>query len=443
MLQLRTFQRGGIHPPEQKLSARAPIIIDRVPEVLRIPVNQHIGRPLTIVVKKGDVVKRGDLLAKSTGFISSNIHAPVDGKIVKIGRFPLLGGAVREVIELKPELPGQPYEEVLARDPVFQVKIDALEPSEIRQRIAEAGIIGMGGAGFPTHVKLSPPESKPIDAVIINGAECEPYITADHRIMVERTADIVQGIKILQRLFPQASVYIGIENNKPDALTAFDQLLKHEGGIFVVPLKSRYPQGGEKQLIKAVVRREVPSKGLPMDVGVVVQNVATVLAIRNLFFRNRPLMERVVTVSGNIVPQPGNILLPVGTPVQHVIQKFNIDSSKVRLFIAGGPMMGRMSYSFESPITKTTSALLFFDESVYKTRQENPCLRCGTCLRVCPMGLDVATCAQLIQTNHLNEKAKNDILDCIECGSCTFVCPADRRLVQWMRLGKSMIRREN
>lgn len=443
MLQLKTFPKGGIHPPQQKLSAGAAIVFGEVPETLLIPVNQHIGRPATVIVKKGDAVKRGDLLAQSSGFISSNVHAPVNGKVLKVFRFPLLGGAIGEVIQLQPEEPGKDYRQVLKEDPELMPEIEKLSPEVIRKRIEDAGIIGMGGAGFPTHVKLSPPAEKKIDALIVNGAECEPYITADHRIMVEKAEQILQGIKILQKLFNDIPVYIGIENNKPDALKIMDQISAREGGIFVVPLKAKYPQGGEKQLIKAVLNREVPSKGLPMDVGVVVQNVATVLAIRDVFYHNRPLVERVVTVSGNCVQNPGNILLPIGTPVSYVMKKFNINAACVKLLLAGGPMMGRTSHFFESPISKTTSALLFFDRQAFVQRQENPCLRCGSCVDVCPMGLDVAIYAQMIKKRTIADYAKNHIMDCIECGSCTYVCPANRRLVHWMRFGKRIIKREN
>ncbi len=443
MLQLKTFNKGGVHPPEQKLSAQVPITYGEVPETLYIPVNQHIGRPATVVVKKNDLVKRGDLLARASGFISSNVHAPVSGKVLKIVRFPLLGGQIGNVIQLLPDDVGKNYQSILEAEPEQPPNLEALSAEEIRRKIETAGIVGMGGAGFPTHVKLSPPSQKAIDALIINGAECEPYITADHRIMIEKTNAIVQGIKILQKLFNNVPVYIGIENNKPDAIRVMDQLVAREGGIFVVPLKTKYPQGGEKQLIKAVLNREVPSKGLPMDVGVVVQNVATVLAIREVFYHNRPLMERVVTVSGNLVPHPGNIVLPIGTPVSYVMKKFNIPAHKVRLLIAGGPMMGRTCHSFESPITKTTSALLFFDEQAYVERSENPCLRCANCVNVCPMGLDVAIYTQMIKRNAIANYAKEYILDCIECGSCTYVCPANRPLVHWMRLGKQILKRGN
>ncbi len=444
MLQLKSFKPGGIHPPQQKLSAGAAITWGEVPKQLLIPVQQHIGKPCKVLVNKGDAVKRGDLLAESTGFISSNVHAPLDGKVQKIMRFPLLGGQVREVIQLSCNDAGTPYREIVEKDYDGQpVDIEALDASEIRKKIAAAGIIGMGGAGFPTHVKLTPPDGKKIDTLLINGAECEPYITADHRLMLEYSREIIQGIRLLQRLFDGVPVFIGIEDNKPDALQAMDEAAKEADMIDVVPLKTQYPQGGEKQLIKAILGREVPSKGLPMDVGVVVQNVATVLAIRNAVYFDRPLTERVLTVSGNLVGQPGNIVLPIGTPVSTVMEQFGIDPARVRLFISGGPMMGRTSYSFESPVSKTTSALLFFDETAVVMREENPCIRCGNCINACPMGLAVAQLTEMIIANGIDPAAKEAVLDCIECGSCSYVCPADRRLVHWMRLGKNIIRREN
>ncbi|HGY57175.1 MAG TPA: electron transport complex subunit RsxC [Caldithrix abyssi] len=444
MLQLKSFKPGGIHPPQQKLSAGAAITWGAVPKQLLIPVQQHIGKPCKVLVNKGDAVKRGDLLAESTGFISSNVHAPLDGKVQKIMRFPLLGGQVRDVIQLTCNDAGTPYREIVEKDYNDQpVDIDALDASEIRKKIAAAGIVGMGGAGFPTHVKLTPPDGKKIDTLLINGAECEPYITADHRLMLEYSREIIQGTRLLQRLFDGVPVFIGIEDNKPDALRAMDEAAKEADMIDVVPLKTQYPQGGEKQLIKAILGREVPSKGLPMDVGVVVQNVATVLAIRNAVYFDRPLTERVVTVSGNLVGQPGNIVLPIGTPVSTVMEQFDIDPARVRLFISGGPMMGRTSYSFESPVSKTTSALLFFDETAVVKREENPCIRCGNCINACPMGLAVARLTEMIIANGIDPAAKEAVLDCIECGSCSYVCPADRRLVHWMRLGKNIIRREN
>jgi len=440
---LKTFKKGGIHPPEEKISADQPITCGEIPAQLLIPVDQHIGKPCEIIVEKGSVVKRGDLVAKSTGFISSNVHSPVDGKVEKIVRFPQLGGQIRNCVLVTPENPGISFQEVLNNEPENNIDIDQMTAEDIRKTINEAGIVGMGGAGFPTHVKLSPPPDKKIEALIINGAECEPYITSDHRLMLEKSKEILKGIAILQQLFGGIPIYIGIESNKANAIEVMERECKTYENISVVPLQVKYPQGGEKQLIKAVLNREVPSKGLPMDVGVVVQNVATVLAIHDVFYHKRPLLERVVTISGNLVKHPGNILLPIGTPVSYVINKFEIDTEKVRVMISGGPMMGKTSYSFESPITKTTSALLFFDESRILRRQENPCIRCGSCIEACPMGLAVAQLTEMIKANNIASSIKDSIMDCIECGSCTYVCPADRRLVHWMRFGKLMIKREN
>ena len=441
--QLKTFSRGGIHPAYNKFSANESIEYGSISERLLIAVNQHIGRPLEVQVKKGEEVTRGSLLAKSSGFVSSNVHAPVSGKVEKIANFPQLGGSVSETIIIKTENPGQNLKEILERETPQSLRIDELNRESILKKINEAGLVGMGGAGFPTHVKLAPPQEKPIDTLLINGAECEPYITCDHRLMLERSAELTQGMLILQKLFGGIPVTIGIEDNKPDAIKTMREAVSGKNGLSVAALETKYPQGGEKQLIKAVLNREVPSAGLPMDVGVVVQNVATTLAIYEAIVYNRPLMERALTVSGNLVKNPGNILLPIGTPVSFIMNHFDIDVSQVRLLLSGGPMMGRASFSFESPITKTSSALLFFDREYVNKRKENPCIRCGSCIDACPMGLPVAQLTEAIKGNVIAADAKADIMDCIECGSCTYVCPADRRLVQWMRVGKSIIRREN
>lgn len=440
---LKTFTMGGIHPPEEKISSNQQIIYSDIPAQLLVPVDQHIGKPCEIIVEKGTVVERGQLIAKSTGFVSSNVHSPVNGKVDKIVKMPQLGGQIRQCALITPDTPGDNYAEVMKKDISKNFDIHKLTVEEIRKIIADAGIIGMGGAGFPTHVKLSPPPEKTIDALIINGAECEPYITSDHRVMLERAEEMIKGILILQHMFNGIPIYIGIERNKPDAIETLEKAAKDYEKIMVIPLIVKYPQGGEKQLIKAILNREVPSKGLPMDVGVVVQNVATVLAIHDAFYHKRPLMERVVTISGNLVKNPGNIMLPVGTPISYVMEKFEIDPQKVHVMISGGPMMGKTSYSFESPVTKTTSALLFFDESHIIGREENACIRCGSCIKACPMGLAVAQYTEMIKANNIAPSVRDSIMDCIECGSCSYVCPADRRLVHWMRFGKNIIRREN
>lgn len=440
---LKTFSRGGIHPHYNKFSAGSVIRYGTVPERLLLSVNQHLGKPLDVVVKKGEEVRRGQLVAKSSGFVSSNIYAPADGKVEKIANFPQLGGPIGSTIFIKTDNPGQNIEELIGQEQPAGVDIFRLSTKEILTRINDAGLVGMGGAGFPTHVKLAPPQEKPIDHLLINGAECEPYITCDHRLMLERSAELAQGMLILQRLFNGIPVSIGIEDNKADAIKNMQMALKGKAGLEVVPLKTKYPQGGEKQLIKAILNREVPSGGLPMDVGVVVQNVATTLAIYEAIVCQRPLMERALTVSGNLVDHPGNVVLLMGTPVSDIMKLFDIDVEKVRLLLSGGPMMGRSCYSFESGITKTTSSLLFFDQDYVHQRQEHACIRCGKCIEVCPMGLPVAQLIEAIKANAISTIKKEDVLDCIECGSCTYVCPADRRLVHWMRVGKSIIRREN
>lgn len=443
MLQLKTFKKGGIHPPEEKRSAGSHIVYGEIPASLLVAVDQHIGKPCKLLAAKGEVVTRGQVLAESTGFISSNVHSPVTGKVQKIARFPLLGGQIRDIIQITPDNAGESLKTTLESERVQQIDIEKLDAAEIRKTIADAGIVGMGGAGFPTHVKLTPPDGKEIRELIINGAECEPYITADHRIMLEKTDEMLKGVCILQKLFGGVPVYIGIEKNKPDAIQKIDEVVKYLKDITVAPLKTKYPQGGEKQLIKAIVNREVPSKGLPMDVGVVVQNVATMLAVHDAFYLKRPLMERVLTVSGSLVKEPTNIMLPIGTPVSHIMEKMGIEAEQVRLMISGGPMMGKTSFSFESPITKTSSAVLFFDDSMVTVREENPCIRCGSCIDVCPMGLAVAPYTEMVKAGKISAEARDSIMDCIECGSCSYVCPADRRLVHWMRFGKNIIIREN
>ncbi len=439
---LNTFRMGGIHPPQEKHSAQIPLSYAKVPEKLLIPVNQHIGQPCEILVNKRDEVSRGMLLAKATGFISSNVHAPLDGVVEKIMKFPQLSGKIDQCILLKPKQTGQDYARIIAGDLTAANDPENIPAGEIRQRIAESGIVGMGGAGFPTHVKLTPPQEKRIDALIINGAECEPFITSDHRVMLEKSEEIIKGIRLLQRIFGQIPVYIGIEQNKPDASAKMRSAAQPFKNIFISDLQVKYPQGGEKQLIKAILKREVPSKGLPMDVGVIVQNVATVLAIHDAIYFGRPLMERVVTISGNIVEAPGNIVVPVGTAVSYLMDSFGIDPGRVKMVLNGGPMMGKTIFSLESPVTKTTSAILFFDEKAYVSRHENACIRCGNCIESCPMGLPVAQYAESIRSNQINKDDFSGILDCIECGSCAFSCPADRRLAHWLRLGKSMVKRE-
>ncbi len=441
--QLKTFRQGGIHPPEMKLAQNTPISYLKLPKQLILPVNQHIGKPAKTIVKKGEEVERGQPLTEGGGFVSSVVHAPVKGVIQKITRFPLLGGQFGQAIVLSVAQAGEDFKLIREREIWQKVDLDKLTAEEIRQTIADAGIVGMGGAGFPTHVKLSPPPEKQITAFIVNGAECEPYITSDHRLMLEWGAELLQGVRIVQKLFSYIPVYIGIEENKTDAIAILSNLSSRYKGIQVVPLKTKYPQGGEKQLIKAILKREVPAGGLPMDVGVIVQNVATMVAIYDAFYFNRPLTERVVTVSGELVANPVNILAPVGTPVSCLLETLQIDLQAVRLFIAGGPMMGKTSFSFESPVTKTTSALLFFSEKTVVWRRGNPCIRCGQCLDVCPMGLPVTLLTASVKAGQVSEIVKENILDCIECGSCSYICPAERSLVHWMRLGKSMLRRDN
>jgi len=425
--------RGGVHPNDRKsYTAGKPIEIAPLPSKVIIPVRQHIGAPCTPIVTKGDEVKKGQIIAKVDAFVSSNVHASISGKVIDVADYPHpnFGKCLSIVIENDGQdqwIEGIPVE----RD------WQSLDSSSIKNIIREAGIVGMGGATFPTHVKLAPPPEKKIDTFILNAAECEPYLTADHRMMLEESERIATGVLIVMKALGVTKGYVGIENNKMDAVEVMKKAFAGTE-VEVVAVPTKYPQGAEKMLIKVLAGKEVPSGGLPMDVGVVVQNVGTVAAICDAVTQGIPLIQRVTTVSGKAIKEPKNLLLRIGSTYEDAIAVCGGFSSQPEKIISGGPMMGFAVSAIDLPIMKGTSGILAFAEGEANTGKESPCIRCGRCVDACPMGLNPSMLSIMSERN-LFEEAKEDfnLLDCVECGSCVYVCPAKRNIVQYVKYSKA------
>lgn len=433
---LKTFRIGGIHPKENKYSAGRTIQSIVIPDQVIIPLSQHIGAPCQPVVKKGDQVKVGTLIGKAVGFVSANIHSSVSGTVLKIDKAPDASGYKRDAVFIKVE--GDEWEPFVDRSEAV-VRECTLTPKEILDKIAAAGIVGMGGATFPTHVKLTPPPGMKAEVLIINGVECEPYLTSDHRLMMEKTDEILTGTTLIMKALNVHSAIIGIENNKRDAIAQFTRKSKEYTGITVQPLKVQYPQGGEKQLIDALTGRQVPSGALPISVGAVVQNVGSVFAIYEAVQKNKPLVERVVTVTGKEVKQPCNILSRVGIPLINLIDEAGGLPENTGKVISGGPMMGKALASIDIPVTKGTSGVLIIPTPEAKRKAMKDCIRCAKCVNVCPMGLNPTLLMNLTEYAVWDRAEKNGITDCIECGSCSYTCPADRPLLDYIRLGKGRV----
>ncbi len=431
---LKTFKIGGVHPPENKLTAGEKIQKLPVPEQVVIPLGQHIGAPATPIVQKGDHVKAGQLIATANGFVSANVHSSVSGTVVSVDNYTDAAGLSKPAISIKTEGDEWIEDVDLSEKPEHNI---TYSKEEILKAITAAGIVGMGGATFPTHVKLSPPPGTKADILIINGVECEPYLTADHRIMLERAEDIIVGIQILMKAIGVKEAVIGIENNKHDAIERLQSLTAKTLGVEVCPLKVKYPQGGEKQLIQAITNRRVPSGALPIAVGAVVQNVGTALAVYEAVMKHKPLVERVVTVTGKSVKHPGNYLCRIGTPITKLIEAAGGLPEDTAKIIGGGPMMGRTMVNPDSPIMKGTSGVLILDEKESVRKPIRNCIRCAKCVAVCPMGLEPYLLMNLANHNLLEMMEAEHIMDCIECGSCSFTCPADRPLLDYIRLGKA------
>lgn len=431
----RTFKRGGVHPPEHKnLTEKKPIEVLPLPKRVVIPVHQNLGAPATPVVEKKQQVRAGEVIAEPTGFVSAPVHASISGTVTNVDKYRTSVGATSLCVEIASDgedtwVDGVDLE---ARTVDFDAKdgfVDAL---------SKAGLVGMGGAAFPTHVKLRPPKDVTVDAFVLNGAECEPYLTADHRLMLEHTEEVVLGMRILMAALGVETGKLGIEDNKPDAIEAMRKATADLPNVEVVACKTQYPQGAEKQLIKTTLNREVPPGKLPMHVGAVVQNVGTAFAAFEAVARRKPLVERVLTVSGRAIAEPKNLRVRVGTSLEDVIDYCGGVKDGLRKLIMGGPMMGKALHTLDVPVLKSTSGLLFFDRGEAARVREYPCIRCGSCVRSCPQGLvpcELGSMAEFAVYEDLT-----DVMDCVECGSCQFICPSGRRLVHLIRLGKDEFR---
>ncbi len=433
---LKTFVSGGIHPPENKLSANKPIRTLAVPGQVVVPMGQNLGAPSKPLVKRGDKVKTGQLIAKAGAFISSNVHSPVSGTIFKIDNIMDASGYRRPAFIIKVE--GDEWEENIDRSDMLITDLD-MEADEIIARVKNAGVVGMGGATFPTHVKLMIPPGKKADCLIINGVECEPYLTADHQLMLEKGPEIIMGTKILMKALKVNRAVIGIENNKPDAIELMTELSRKEEGITVRALQVKYPQGGEKQLIKAVTNREVPSGKLPVEVGCVVQNVGTAFAVYEAVMKNKPLIERAVTVTGEALENPSNLKVRIGTPVKFLVEAAGGEPEDTGKIIGGGPMMGKALATLEVPVVKGTSGILLMREENAHRVEEGPCIRCSKCTQVCPMGLEPFLLSRLARIGRFETAEQEKVMDCIECGSCQYTCPANIPLLDYLRLGKNRV----
>ncbi len=437
---MKTFRIGGVHPAENKFSAAEPIKIAELPKIAVFPLGQHIGAPAKAIVQKGDKVKVGQMIAEAGGFVSAPIFSSVSGTVQKIDAVTDASGYGKPAIFI--EVEGDEWMEGIDRSDSLVTLSDRpdLTDKDIIEKIRNAGVVGMGGACFPCHVKLTPPPGSKPEWVIINAVECEPYLTADHRLMLEHADEILVGVSLLMKAVNVDKGYIAIENNKPDAIRLMTEKAKAYPNIEVVPLKVKYPQGGEKQLIDAVVGRQVPAPpALPVSVGAIIQNVGTAFAVYQAVMKNKPLFERVVTVTGKSLAHPGNFLTRMGTPMSQLIDACGglpEDTGKV---IGGGPMMGKALLSTDVPVCKGSSGVLIMNGKEATRAEAEPCIRCAKCVGACPMGLEpylLSACAQQQMWDRLEQE---DITSCIECGSCQFTCPSNRPLLDYIRLGKSTV----
>ncbi|MBR2035060.1 MAG: electron transport complex subunit RsxC, partial [Prevotella sp.] len=431
---------GGIHPEENKITAEMPTQVAPLPKQAIFPLSQHIGAPAKPIVQKGDKVKVGTMIAEANGFVSAPIHSSVSGTVFKVDTAVDATGYRKPVIVINVE--GDEWEETIDRSEKLETLAEhpELTPEEIVERIKQGGITGMGGAGFPTFIKLCPPPTAKAECVIINAVECEPYITSDYRLMMEHADEILVGLDLLMKAAKVNKGYIGIETNKPKAIELFEQKTANDSRIEIVPLAQRYPQGGEKQLVDAVIRRQVPAPpAIPVNVGAIVQNVGTAYAVYEAVMKRKPLFERYTTVTGKKLANPGNYLVRMGTPMSELIELCGGMPEGDNKLLAGGPMMGKALPSVDVPVFKGNNSITIISGDEARRKEALPCIRCAKCVSACPMGLEPFLLATLSSKKMWDRAEAEDIVSCIECGSCQFTCPSHRHLLDNIRNGKSTV----
>jgi len=437
----RTF-RGGVQPRGHKeLTCEKPIRSLPSPDKVVLPLRQHVGAPARCIVKVGDHVAQGQPIAEAVGHVSAPVHASMAGVVRTIGKHLHPAGFECEAVTLEAHAeddakrPSSPY-----RLPNARPDYTNTDSEELRALIQSAGIVGAGGAGFPTHVKLAPPKDKPVDTLIINAAECEPYLTCDHRTMLEESEIVAHGVRIAKRILGVDRVLVGIEDNKLDAVQVMKKAFANDPAVEVAVLSVKYPQGGEKQLIEALTGRQVPPPpGLPMDAGCVVQNVTTCAAIARAVMQGIPVFERVITLAGSMVNDPGNVRVPIGMLLSDVIDRVGGLAEPPSKVIMGGPMMGLAMAELDVPIVKATSGFVFLSKNQVKTVLPSPCIRCGRCAAACPLHLQPGEIARWVELGNLDAASALHLMDCMECGTCSYICPSYRWLVQQIRLGKAKV----
>lgn len=434
-MKLHTFKIGGVHPAENKIAAGKPIVNMPLPAEVVLPVAQHIGAPAKPIVAKGDHVKRGDRVAEAGGFVSAHVHTPISGTVVKIDTARTPQGMPVEAIYIKSDEADREADAAAMADTKpkrSDAEIAALDSKAIIELIKDAGIVGLGGATFPAHVKLMPPPGSKAEVVIINAAECEPCLSCDDMLMRENAREIVKGVQLLVRAAGVNRAVIAIENNKPEAIVAMTEACASAPGIEVMTMQVKYPQGGEKQLIAAVTGREVPAGALPIATGCIVQNVATAYAVYRAVYHNEPILDRVLTLhDGN---EGKNLRVPLGTMLSTLVEP-GMEYEKI---ILGGPMMGRTASTLNTPMIKGTSGILL-DPRYAHRREPEPCIRCAACVNVCPMGLEPFLLSTLSRLKQYDEAEQEKIANCIECGSCSYICPSSRPILDFIRVGKGKV----
>ncbi len=430
----KTFKKGGLHPRSIGIEVLEKEIQNaNLPHFVYIPLNQHIGAPAKAVVKPGDKVKMGDVIGEANGFVSSNIHSSVPGEVKEIIKYDTSSADNVETIVI--EFAGGLS---ISSEKKHADKWRDKSSKDIISSLQKMGIVGLGGATFPTHVKFSVPKDKKVDTLIINAVECEPYLSADYRLMMEKSSEIISGIEIVRTVLGINKVIIGIEADTPKAIKIMQEAASTVPDVEVLPLKVKYPQGAEKQLIKAAIGKEVPSGELPMSVGAVVSNVGTIFAIKEAIIDNKPLFERVVTVTGSLVKNPGNYKIKIGTTLRDVLEEVGLKGEPAKI-IFGGPMMGFAQHSLDVPVVKGTSGIIVLSEKETVYYNDDPCVSCGKCITVCPMGLNPTKIVRKIELGRKNDSKEDGLMDCIQCGACSYICPSQKHLAQVIKLGKLQI----